>query len=45
MNRKAVGKLPHQVAEMIGLEIPETTPILLVKNQAWGIRTCSAWRF
>ncbi len=36
MNRKAVGKLPHQVAEMIGLEIPETTPILLVKNQAWG---------
>ena len=38
INRKVVGKQPHEVGVMAGIEVPEDTKILLVKNQAWGTR-------
>ena len=36
INRAVVGKLPYQIGEMAGLEIPKEAKVLLVKNQAWG---------
>ena len=38
INRQVVGKQPHEVGVMAGIEVPEDTKILLVKNQAWGTR-------
>ena len=36
INRKVVGKLPCELGQMAGIDIPESAPIILVKNQAWG---------
>lgn len=36
INRKIVGKLPNQIGEMAGVDIPESAKIILLKNQAWG---------
>lgn len=36
INRKVVGKLPAEVGKMAGIDVPEATKVLLVKNQAWG---------
>lgn len=36
INRQIVGRLPVEIGEMIGIDIPEETRVILVKNQAWG---------
>lgn len=37
INRAVVGKVPHILGGMIGLEVPETAPVILLKNQAKGV--------
>lgn len=36
INRAVVGRTPKQLGEAIGLEIPEQTPVVCLKNQAKG---------
>lgn len=36
INRKVVGRLPYELGKMCGLDIPEDTSIILIKNDAWG---------
>lgn len=36
INRAIVGKTPEQIGKLIGLDIPEGTPVILLKNQAKG---------
>lgn len=36
INRQVVGKVPYQLGQMAGIDIPEDATIILIKNQAWG---------
>lgn len=36
INRDVVGRMPHDIGKMAGIDIPEGTPIILIKSQAWG---------
>lgn len=36
INRQIVGRLPYEIGNMVGIDIPEGTRVILVKNEAWG---------
>lgn len=36
INRAIVGKLPHEIGKLAGIDVPEDASVILVKNQAWG---------
>lgn len=36
INRQVVGKLPYEIGKMAGIDIPEGTSVILIKNDAWG---------